>query len=405
MPRFAYKAKTSSAAVVEGALEAETTSDAVQQLGAMGYFPLRLEKEPAAAAGAAASRGAVHGKIPIAELSVCLRQLSDLLDAGLPLFSAIETAAEQCAHPRLKAVLEGMAAQVREGKTLSQTMRDLPEVFAPFYVHLVQAGETGGMLGKVLTRLADYAEKRSEVRSQVTAALAYPAFIVMVGVGTVCFVLGVIIPRLAVLFADFHQSLPLPTRILLNLSALFQHDAWLLLIAAAAACAAARKWGTSERWTLRRDRLLLRIPALREWIVSQELAQFSRTLGALLENGVPILQALAVSEKTLDNRAFRQSVSSLQEPVRHGVPLSQALKSQAFFPANIRNLVAVGEEGGGVDKALLKIADRYDGQAQRGLKVAMSLLEPTLILFIGVILGGVILSIMLPIFEINTLIH
>jgi len=401
--KFAYKAKTAVSGVVEGVLEAETTAAAVQQLGAMGYFPIQLEKErPRSATG---SSGIGPGNIPIDQLSICLRQLSDLLEAGLPLSAAIETAAEQTSHARMKSVLELMKARINEGKTLSQAMREQPGVFAPFYVHLVHAGETGGMLGSVLMRLADYAEKRSEIKSQVTAAVAYPAFIVLVGIATVCFLLGVIIPRLASLFADFHQSLPLPTRILLDVSELFRHDAWLVALVAVAAYAALKKLARDERWALRRDRLLLRIPAFREWIMSQELAQFARTLGSLLENGVPILQALDVSEKTLDNRAFQQSVSSLQEPVRRGVPLSRALKELPLFPANIRNLVAVGEEGGSVDKALLKIADRYDGQAQRGLKVAMALLEPTLILLIGLILGGVVLSIMLPIFEINTLIH
>lgn len=403
MPRFHYKAKTSSDDSVEGVLEADTAGAAVRQLGAMGRFPILLEKEQAVGSVLGAARPAV--KIPIDQMSICLRQLSDLLEAGLPLTSALAMAADQSAHKDLKLVLTEMAAAVRQGRTLSQSMSAFPDVFAPFAVHLVGAGETGGMLGKVLSRLADSSEKEDEVKSQILGALAYPGFILLVGIVTVCFMLGFVIPRLSELFTDFSRSLPLPTRALIFLSGFVRRNAWAPIAALVGGYFLWKRFALPEKWLLRRDRVLLRVPAVGSWIVSHELSQFSRTLGSLLENGVAILSALAVTEKTMGNRVFRQAVAALAEPVRRGVPFSRALRGQTLFPAYVCNLIAVGEEGGAVDKSLLKIADSSEKRAQRALKVAMSLLEPTLILLVGALLGGVVISIMLPIFEINTLVH
>lgn len=403
MPKFVYKARTTTQELVEGVLDAGSASLAVRKLGAMGYYPTSLEKDGAPAQDAASAKPA---RIPISELSVCLRQLSDLLEAGRPLASALGMAAEQCVHAALQAVLRRMETAVREGKTLSEAMNEAgPNVFASFFVHQVLAGETGGMLGKVLARLADFAEGEAEIRSQIQSALAYPAFIAAVGFGTIGYLLGAIIPRMAGLFADFQQLLPLPTRVLLALSGIFRSYFWIVLPVAAVGWLLLRRFGSTERLTRRFDGALLKIPAVRDWIRARELAQFARTLGSLLQNGVPILKALEITEQAMGNRAFRESVAALREPVRRGVPLSKALANARLFPPYVRNLAAVGEEGGALDKALLKAADVYERDARRGLKTAMSLLEPSLILVVGLILGGVVISIMLPIFEINTLIR
>jgi len=403
MARFIYRAKTASHQILDGTLEAENQSSAVQKLGTLGYYPIRLAREGGEPLASKDRR--TPKKIPLAAMAAYWRAISDLVAAGLPLASALRMAVEQTPQAPLKEILETLEKEVREGKTLSETMEEFPTVFTPFCMHLIRAGEEGGMLGSVLTRLADYAEKDRELQSQIRGALTYPAFIVLVGLVTIGFLLGVIIPRLAALFTEFQQSLPWPTRFLLLTSSLFRRYLWLFALGIGALYALRGKIKADPRWRLRLDRLALRVPAWRAWLLHQEIAQFARTLGSLLENGIPILKALEASSQTLRNRVFQEAVAALQEPVRDGVLLSQGLKNMVLIPPDVYHLVTVGEQGGELHRSLLRIAERYERESQRYLKVAMSLLEPSLILVVGLILGGVVISVMLPIFDINTLIR
>jgi type II secretory pathway component PulF len=400
--QFAYRAKSTDKALIEGVIEAESPSAAVGQLTAQGYFPLSISRVESAETSAGRPRAA---RIGIADLSLCLRQLSDLLDAGLPVLSAVQMAGEQTTHEGVRDLLKSLASDIREGRTLSQGMAAYPLIFPAYYQQLVHAGETGGMLGQVLARLADQAEKEDDLRSQFRAALAYPAFILIVGVATIIFLLAVIIPRLAVMFADFQATLPLPTRILLWTSNATRSYGWMTLFLIPISIAAARRRDALTRWKGTFDRVLMKVPGLRGWVVQQETIRFTQTMGALLENGVPILQAVEIATRTLGNSVVRAALAPLSGAIGEGRPLSRAIKDIPIFPPYVSNLVSVGEEGGKLDKALIKIAETYERQSQRQLKTVMSLLEPALILGVGLVLGATVVSIMLPIFEMNTLIH
>ncbi len=408
MPRFLYKARTYTvrskpSESIEGVLEADSTVAASRQLARMGYFPTLIREE---AARKPFNLGRLRqNRIPLAEMSGMFRQISDLMGAGLSLMSALSMAAEQAAHSVLKTVLQDQAKNVREGRSLSWTMERHPQHFKAFHVRLVYAGETSGSLDRALERLADLTEKEDDIRSQIQAAAAYPLFIVAVGAATIIFLLIFVVPRMAAMFADFRQTLPLPTRMLLGFSGLAQRFGWLAIPGAAALASFVHQPRTQARVKAKIDAMLIRLPVIKSWIVRREMASYARTLGSLLNGGVPVLQSLSVALGTVQNSAIRKEFESLEPKVREGRPLAKCFREIPIIPAAFCNLAAVGEEGGRLGGTLLKIAESYERQSQRELKTVVSLLEPLLILVVGAILGAIVISIMLPIFEINSLIR
>lgn len=339
-------------------------------------------------------------RIPLSQLSSLYRELSDLLNAGMPLPAALRIAAGQASHAGLRRAAERMLAGVRGGQSLSAAMKAAAGAFPDLHAQLVAAGETGGVLDRALERLADSAEREEDTRAQIRAALTYPAFIAAVGTLTIVFMLALIVPRIAAMFSDLQQNLPLPTRALIAVSAAFQRFGWLalLLLAAAAAHfrARARDWAVGGA---------LCLPYIGAWMVHREIAQYARTLGTLLQSGVPIAHALRIAAQTARPGALGGAVAAFECAVRSGERLSGCLRRASLFPASVCNLVATSEEGGRLDAALLKVADAFDRKAQRELKVMVSLVEPLLILAIGSALGLVVVCIMLPIFEIDALIQ
>lgn len=346
-----------------------------------------------------------RGKVPPDQVGAVFRQLSDLLRAGIPLARALNLAAEQAGHPALRRALEAVARGVREGRNLSRTLADHPDLFRDGQISLVRAGEAGGSLERALARQADLSEQEEEIRSQVRAALAYPLFIVLVGLGTVLFVVAVIVPRLAVLLSDFQDRLSASTRLLLALSRGLRSDPWLWSAVVSALGIFLSRPRIRERLARARDGLLFRAPAVRDWLIRRETAAWARTLGTLLENGVPVVPALETAEGTVRNRAFRERLGPLGGRIRQGWSLSRCLREHPLFAPQVSSLVAVGEEGGRLAEALLRIAETQERRSQRELRTAVSLLEPALILLIGAFLGWVVLSILLPILEINTMIR
>jgi general secretion pathway protein F len=312
--------------------------------------------------------------------------------------------AEEAEHPSVQAVLERVARLVQEGVSLSRAMERDPEVFRPHWVRLVRAGELSGSLEKVLSRIADLTDQEEEIRTQVRSALAYPLFIVFVGLSTVAFLLVVIVPKLAAVLMEFPGRLPRSTRALLFLSQSLGAHPWGSLFLIASGIGGASSPLFRRLLSDCRDRWALRMPVVREWVILSESAFWCRTLALMLENGVPLLSALEAAAETAGNAVFRSSLPPLSERVRQGWSLSRCLKAHALIPRQVGDCVAAGEEGGRLSEALFRVADAYDRRAHRQLKTAVSLLEPGLILVIGVFLGGVVVSILLPILEANALI-
>ncbi len=405
MSKFFYRVKKGPDEVTTGTLEAETKQAAISKLSQMGYFPIDVSEVSAAEERAKGIGYALFKKIGSRDLTTFTRQLSNLLGSGVTLLRALDVLADQTENRYLARIVRDIHDQVKDGKTLSQSLAGHPKIFSSVYVNMVGSGEVGGSLEDVLNRLADFAEKEDEVRTKIRTAMAYPILMAVVGVGTIIVLLAFVIPKLVTMFEDMGQILPLPTRILVSFSGWLTSYGWLALVLIFLIFFLARRRQRSPGGMLAIDRLKLKLPLLGELIRKGEIARFGRTLGTLLSNGVPILQSIDVVSQTMTNEVLRQEVKKLHTNVAQGLSLTKSIKESSQFPALVVNLVAVGEEGGLLENSLLRIAETYEREVDRAVKVTTSLLEPAMILVMGGVVGFIVISMLLPIFQINVMIH
>ena len=406
MQKFLYKARDRGRRMVEGSLAAETEQAALARLGEMGYFPLSIAREePGAQAQPQAPPHSFGLLTTIRRRDVTLvtRQLADLLESGLTLMRALDVLREQTERPRVREVLADVSSRVRDGRSFSESLAIYPRVFSPLYISMVRSGEVGGMLGGVLARLADISEKEDDVHVKVRSALAYPVLILLVGLGTVAVLLIFVIPKLVSLFQEVGQTLPLPTRILIELSRWLASYWWLVVLGAAGGAFVVRRGTRSPRARLAIDHTKLHFPLWGTLIKKVEIARFARTLATLLSHGVPILPAMQVVVQATGNALLRGELQQIGEQLRGGTTLSQGMRRGRLFPTSVTHMVAVGEESGALERSLFKIAETYERDADRVIKSMTSLVEPVMILIVGAVVGFIVISMMLPIFSIDLL--
>ncbi len=389
---------------MEGILDAETEQEALAQLSRMGYFPVLIQREETFEQGQAAPRSVrLFTKIRRRDITFFTRQLADLLESGLPLMRAIDILREQTENRHLQEILSDLASHVRDGKSFSDALAFYPRAFSNLYVSMVRSGEVGGMLSEVLARLADFAEKEEEMHAKVRAALAYPILILLVGMGTVAVLLIFVVPKLVSLFQEVGQILPLATRILIEVSRWVSSYWWVGLSIGALGVFLVRRGGLSHGSRLAIDRIKLRLPVWGSLIKKVEIASFARSLATLLSHGVPILQAMQVVVQATGNELLKGEFQRIGEQLKGGTTLSQEIRRGRMFPALVTNMVAVGEEAGTLDRSLLKIADTYEREADRAMKLMTSLVEPVMILIMGSLVGFIVISMLMPIFQIDLL--
>jgi type II secretory pathway component PulF len=402
MPRFAYRAKDHARQLVEGTIEAENETAAISRLGTEGVFPISVVE----VGGAAASpRAWVARRISPRSLSYTTRQLADLLGGGLQLLSALTLLARQVEQPALRRVVEALAEAVRDGRSLSEALADHPRVFPPLYRSLVKAGETGGGLEQALSRLADLGEHEAELRSRVRSASAYPLFVLCLAVAMTGFLLMYVIPKLSLVLAESGQLLPLPTRILLSISGFVVYWWWALLLGFILLGWLVRRWYASLTGRSLIDRWLIAVPAIGTLVRKLETSRLTRNLGTLVSQGVPILQALDVTAGNLSNAALRQAVQAVRDAVQEGSTLAAALSATGQFPAFVSNMVAVGEESGTVDVALIKVGTAYEREVDRVTQTLTTILEPVLLVAVGGIVMFIVLAMLLPVFQIGLVVQ
>jgi type II secretion system protein F len=407
MPQFIYRARDSSLNLVEGTVDADNETAAILALSNQGVFPLMLTRSDApsrpvdAPSSPSASTPPARRRVPAGPLAYLSRQLADLLSGGLPLFNALTLLVDQTEHKLLRTVVLDLGDAVRDGQPFSDALARHPNIFSPLYLSMVRAGEAGGGLDAVLNRLADLLESESELRSRITSALIYPCVVLVVGVLTVGVLLTYVVPKIAGLFLDIGQTLPLPTRILLAISGVLSHWWWVVLVA-----------GMGGIWMLRRardsgagraaiDRMKLALPLAGTLERKIQTARFTRNLGVMFGQGVPMLQALDVAGTTVSNAMLRRAISGLKDAVQEGGNLSTAMAASGQFPAFVSNLVSVGEESGTLESALVKIATSYEREADRTLRVLTTVMEPLLIVIVGLVVMFIVISMLLPIFELG----
>ncbi len=399
MPVFSYKAKQGPDRRVEGEMEAESEAAVLARLESMGCSPLRVREKETDRGGGRPRR---LGRVGRRDVTLFSRQLASLLRAGVPILRALSIVSEQTDNRRFRKAIQAMAAAIRDGKAFSDVCADWPELFSPLYTNMARAGESAGALDDVLARLADEREKDEESRRKIQAALAYPGLILAVGAATVFVLLAFFMPRVVRLFDGFRQ-LPLPTRILIAITDFMgEYWHWPLLLAVLAAAIVARL-SAMEKGRLFMDRLRLRIPALRHFVLEADMVRCARTLALLLDAGIPINRALLLAGDTMANTALREELETVRiGVVQQGGALADGFKASRFFPPLAANMVGVGEETGRIEETLRELATFYEKQIEYRGKWVGSLLEPILILAVGGVVGFIVAAMLLPIFEIGT---
>ena len=402
MPQFVYRAKDSSLQVIEGTIQAESEPAAISRLGSQGIFPIAINE-----VGQAASTPSrpVRQRISPRALAYTTRQLADLLGGGLPLFGALTLLAKQTEQAALGRVIDSLAASVRDGRAFSEALAEHPEVFPPLYRNMVRAGEVGGGLEQSLARLAELGENEAEMRAKVLSASAYPVFVLCVALAMTIFLMAYVIPKLSMVFVESGQLLPLPTRFLLGVSRLFTQWWWAMLISLTTLGLVFRQWYASVLGRAAVDRLVVTLPGVGALVRKLDTARFARTFGVMISQGVPVLQALEVVAQHISNTTLRRAVGQVQEAVREGSSIAAALKASGQFPMLVSNMVAVGEESGTIDAALLKVAGAYEREVDRTIRTLTTILEPLLLIGVGGVVMFIVLAMLLPIFQIGLVVQ
>jgi type II secretion system protein F len=403
MPKFVYKAKKSPAEIEEGTIVADNKTAAIKKISDTGYYLLSISEAVTSESVPGRESALFQGKVALKDTTNFTRQLSDLLESGLTIVNALDILRNQTESRRLRGIIADVKDFCVDGNPLSAALARHPAVFSNLFVSMIKSGETGGALGNILKRLADFNDKQLEVQTKVRSALAYPILMSLVGAVTVVVLLTFVIPKMVSMFGDLGQNLPLPTVILIGISSAIKNFWWLVV-----SVGFVIYFFVSRIYRTREGRLgiynfKMGLPIFGPLIKKIEIARFARTLSTLLANGVPILESLRVVSDTVNNAVIKEEIRKASEDVRDGSNLAQAFSRSAVIPPLVINMIAVGEEGGQVERSLNKVAEGYDRESDAAIKVMMSLLEPILILVLGLVVGFIVISMLLPIFEINFL--
>lgn len=410
MPTFKYKAKKGPDEITEGFVEAAHQHIAVNKVIQLGLTPIDVilsEVSTNKQASKSRMKPAVSllKRISRNDISLFTRQISDLVDASVPILRSLQIVSRQTKNPHFKSRIDAMYNFVKDGGSFSLALAQHADIFSTLYINMVKTGEVGGQQEKVLTRLADFLEKEQESHSKIKSSLAYPALILAVGFLTIFVLLTFVIPRLSIMFDDLGQELPLPTIILMNVSWFFSKYWWLMISFFIVSGIYFKKWVNSPTGRVQFDQFKLKIPFFGHFTKIVEVSRFSRTLGTLVENGVAITTALNSVWAIIENRVLQEEVKQISQDVTNGSSLNEALRKGTFFPEMAMNMISVGEETGRLDRGLYKIADNLEREVDETVKTMISLLGPLVLVVIVTIVGFVVIAMLLPIFQMNLLIQ
>lgn len=402
MTAFLYKASTLEGKMVEGTMEAPDHGVVALKLQDMGLLPIRVDL---AGKKSLFSREFQipwrRKRVRRKHLLVFTQELRTMIRSGIPLDRALAVLGQLAENPALAEIIEDVLKRVKGGKSLSEALGEYPEVFPKVYVNMVRAGEAGGALEEVFGRLIDYLESSENLRSYVVGALIYPALLSVVGVASITILTLFVVPRFASVFQDMGVPLPLPMLILKGLSSILTNYWWLLLIAAFLIAGYVRRFRNSPEGRLKLDRWLLRLPMWGAVMRKIEVARFARTLGTLLHGGVPLLQGMTIVRDVVANQAIASMIDPIRNGIKKGEGIAQPMKQSGVFPPLAMHLIEVGEESGKLDAMLVQVGDVYDNEVRNAIKNLIAFFEPALILFMGIIIGTIVVSMLLAIFSIN----
>lgn len=418
MATFQYEAMNAAGQEIKDEIEAASSEDAITRIRQLGYFPTKVKQKGAAkkgpAGGGAAApkkKGGSVGKVSRKLLTTFTRQLSTLMDAGLPILRSLRILEQQQKPGALRVALRNIAEDVEGGATLSEAMGQYPKAFDRLYVNMVAAGEAGGVLDVILQRLAEFMEKAQKLKRKVTGAMVYPICVVSFAFLIVTGIMKFVVPKFKEIFIDFGTTLPAPTLMLLKMSdfvvgkttnAMGQEvdmliPGWAIIIFFPVVVWAFFKFvGKFESTRYIRDQFILKIPIVGQIAGKSGVARFARTLGTLVSAGVPILEALNITRDTAGNLVFARALGNVHDSIREGDSFANPLRASKIVDALVVNMVDVGEETGELDKMLIKVADNYDDEVENLVGSLVSLLEPILVVVLGVVVGFIVVALFLP---------
>ena len=406
MPLYRFKAVAPSGEAQEGEMECASPEMAVQRLQDMGLIPIRVDvstKSATAVGTALGVRGLGGARVKPDDVAVLTQELATLLKAGLPLDRALEILIGLSANEVVRQMMVDLREDVRAGAALSAALEARGPVFSKFYLNMVRAGEAGGALDVVLQRLSEFMERSKELRETVKSALIYPAILVGVAVLSVALLLVWVVPQFSQMFEESGKALPVPTQVVIAVGDFVRAYWWALILG----CTGAYVWFGRKlqdvEFRLRWDRWLLGLPLVGDLIGKLEVARLTRTLGTLIGNGVTLLTALSIVKETLGNTYMAQALTQVATQLKEGKGLGAPLMESGLFPKLAVHLVTVGEETGKLQEMLLRIADIYDREVHGAVKRMLALMEPILILGLGLVIGGIIMSILVAVLSVNDL--
>ena len=394
MPVFTYRGTNRSGGSVAGEMSATSKAELQSLLRRQQITPTKMSEK-----GKEFNLPTFGGGVSAKELAVFTRQFSVMIDAGLPLVQCLEILASQQENKLFQKVLTGTRSAVEGGSNLSTAMKQYPKVFDPLYSNMVEAGETGGILDTILQRLSTYIEKNVKLKAAVKSALIYPIGVLTIAGGVIFLLLWKVVPIFATLFAGLGVDLPLPTKIVIGLSNFVGSIFGLLIVVGIiGGIFGLKMWYGTPQGRFVMDTIVLKLPVLGILMRKIAVARFTRTLGTLISSGVPILEGLDITAKTSGNAVVERALFQVRKSLEEGKSLTEPLKDSAVFPGMVTQMIAVGEQTGAMDAMLQKVADFYEDEVDAAVKDLLTALEPIMIVFLGTVVGGVVISMYLPLF-------
>ncbi|HET6764896.1 MAG TPA: type II secretion system F family protein [Longimicrobiaceae bacterium] len=393
MPVFTYSARAASGELQTGEIELPTKDEVVG-------FLVRQKLRPVAVQAKAKDISFQFGTgVKTRDIVIFTRQFATMINSGLPLVQSLSILAEQTENKNFARVIDQVLQDIQAGMTLADSMKKHPKIFTELYVNMVAAGETGGILDTILLRLATFLEKNDALVRKIKSAMTYPGVMLAVVIIATTILLWKVVPVFASIFLEAHLDLPAPTRVVLAISDFLQGYILYLVAAIVAVIFAIRRYYKTSQGQLAIDSLMLKMPVLGSLLRKSAVSRFTRTLGTLIGSGVSILDGLEITAKTSGNRVIQDAIMESRASIAGGETISAPLKKSAVFPPMVISMINVGEQTGGLDEMLTKIADFYDEEVDAAVSGLLSLMEPVMIVFLGIVVGGMVVAMYLPIFD------
>ena len=394
MPEFTYKAQNAAGSMLKGTMEAVNEAFVLQSLRGKGYYPVEIKK----AVPSRELKMDMFLKVGLKDIAVFCRQFATVISAGITITGGLDIMRQQTENRKLKEILDKIFEEVQKGKSLSESMRQFKE-FPALFINMIEAGEASGRLEEVLERMAVYYEKESKLRQKIKSAMMYPILISAAAVGVVVFLVTSILPMFVEMFKGFNVELPLPTRMVLGLSSAMTNYWYIIIPAIILIVYALKRYGKTDEGKYKFDRLVLKLPIFGKINKKIITSRFARTLSILMGSGIPVIQSMEIVEKTIMNAVVEEGIRKCKEDIRKGTGLTKPIAAIGIFPPMLIEMINIGEETGTLDTMLGKTAQFYDEEVDVVIAGLTTLIEPVILVVLGVVIGFIIISIMLPMFD------